>query len=229
MTNLEHLGLNGPKTDPESLLQAHLGLLHGETRLHREEEAEIAALQNIAWPDLPLKKPSRWIAAPLFLLAASIAMIVGRLPEQQSAVAIKGVTKIFAVVERGGKSKLMSKGERLESADRMNVEIIAGEHVKAFMGVFNRQGVLLSSTSDILANSLDIVAGKKGYFQTAIELTKENDGERVLVVTCLSDAWTKHFATPDLFTAEYFKILPLNSKVVDRGDGCQSEVIVLRD
>lgn len=229
MNDIERIGPEVLKPAPGSLLQAHLGLLHGEKSLHLEEEREIAALQDMAWPELNLKRSSRWMTAPLFLLAASIAMIVVRLPEPQSGLTIKGTTKIFAVLEKEGKSTLMSKGQRLETGDRMNIEIIAGEALKAFMGVFNRQGVLLSATSDILANSLDIAAGKRGYFQTALELTKENDGEQVLIVTCQSEAWSKHFKIPETFTKVYFNSLPSLERATDKTSICESDVIKLRD
>ena len=97
------------------------------------------------------------------------------------------------------------------------------------MGVFNRRGELLTPTSDLLANSLDILAGNKGYFRTAIELTKENDGEQVLIVTCSSEAWSRRFANAQAFAELYFRALPLNAKANEMADVCQSEQWKLRD
>lgn len=220
-----------------SLLAAHLAMIAGEPKeSHAIEEAEVEQARYLKWPHLNLVKPQQrqrfwnrnYIFGSMVALAAAIALMVFVQPRSDDA-SIKGSTKIFVLWEHEGETKILNDYKSLTANDRINIEIIAGEPLIAFMGVFNRYGNGLSELHSIELNALRLASGVRAHFDTAIELTTENDGEELLVVACQRDAFRQKFPNTTEFAKIFYKMKPDASLMATIAKICQTQFVRLRD
>jgi hypothetical protein len=191
------------------LLQEHLAFLHGEASLSPSEAERVALFAeqggkplSLTPQALPRKK--RWppVAALGVLLAACLALWVWPKAEEPDLLA-KGSAKVFVVVSTQNDRRVLSNAEDLPAGSKVGAEIKATEPTTAFLAVFNREGVGLLSSDLIVQNGLELKAGAREYFSTALELVGPSEGERLVVVVCQSAAFHQSFANPVDFVSQH--------------------------
>lgn len=190
----------GSQWDHTSLLQEHLAFLQDEAALSPSEAARVASFAEqegkpLSLPPHVLPRKRLWPSAATFgvLLAACLTFWIWPKREEPDLIA-KGSAKVFVVVSTQNDRRIVANTEDLPSGSKVGVEIKAAEPTIAFLAVFNRQGVGLLQPDLMLQNRLELKAGAREYFSTAIELVEPSEGEQLVVIVCQSAAFHQAFA-----------------------------------
>lgn len=231
------------KSDGAGLFQTHLSLIEGGACTDNEEKSRIASMTS-TWPRaLELSRRSAfaerlrywiltgrrsWFVGGGLVAATCLVAIVVYLQRPVEDLMVKGLTKVFVIIERQGETLLWQEQEQLTSGTRVNAEVLSDEPSIAFLGVYGKTGQLLSDTNQMAANALNLTVGQREPFRRGFELTGENEGETLVVVVCSSGDFAKQYPDPKAFVEKHMRRMPASDDFDKLGLPCGFKAFRLR-
>jgi hypothetical protein len=157
--------------------------------------AEAARMSSLHLPALELperagRRTSRaWrhalaMAAMLALVAASVPLLRYLKTSPDDGIRARGASRATLYWERAGVVAPWTPGTALTSGDRVRVELLAGERLIAFLGIFDGQHRAMLAPAAVAAGGMILEVGEQAAFPGALQLDEVNEHEQLVLWLC---------------------------------------------